>query len=104
MRQHICNKVLLFIFFSSVLGSGRARQVLGKNGRKLSFVTLGVGDFISSLRCRLWFCCNLFYQTNFSLRVSSPFGGSREKSRESTTLARSLAIRGEFASRLTELE
>ena len=49
MRQHICNKVLLFIFFSSVLGSGRARQVLGKNGRKLSFVALGVGDFISFL-------------------------------------------------------
>ena len=60
--------------------------------------------YIFSLRCGLWFCCNLFYQTNFSLRVSSSFGGSREKSRESTTLARSLAIRGEFASRLTELE
>ena len=108
MRQHICNKVLLFIFFSSVLGSGRARQVLGKNGRKLSFVALGVGDFISSLRCRLWFCCNLFYQTNFSLRASSPLGvwggGGSEKSRESSTLARSLAIRGEFASRLNELE
>ena len=32
--------------FPSVLGSGRARQVPGKNGRKLS---LGVGDFISFL-------------------------------------------------------
>ena len=32
-----------------MLGSGRARQVPGKNGRKLSFVALGVGDFISFL-------------------------------------------------------
>ena len=30
--------------------------------------------------------------------------GGSEKSRESSTLARSLAIRGEFASRLNELE
>ena len=32
-----------------MLGSGRARQVPGKDGRKLSFVALGVGDFISFL-------------------------------------------------------
>ena len=108
MRQHICNKVLLFIFFSSVLGSGRARQVLGKNGRKLSFVALGVGDFISFLfDVGYGFVVICFTKRTLACEQALHWGfgeGGSEKSRESSTLARSLAIRGEFASRLNELE
>ena len=76
-------------------------------------MALGVGDFISFLFDVGYGFVVICYQTNFSLRVSSPLGvrrggvagvWGREKSRESSTLAPSLAIRGEFASRLNVLK
>ena len=78
-------------------------------------MALGVGDFISFLFDVGYGFVVICYQTNFSLRVSSPLGvrrrgggvagvWGREKSRESSTLAPSLAIHGEFASRLNVLK
>ena len=79
-------------------------------------MALGVGDFISFLCDAGYGFVVICYQTNFSLRVSSPLGvrrgrgggvagvWGREKSRESSTLAPSLAIHGEFASRLNVLK
>ena len=83
--------------FPSVLGSGRARQVPGKNGRKLS---LGVGDFISFLFDAVYgfvvvICFTkrtLTFEQDLHLGLGWGAGEGREKSRVLSPYMESLLV------------